>query len=477
MPPGSEPVLTQRELNRTLLERQFLLKRRKLAIPRALERIGGIQAQYAPSMYIGLWSRLAGFDRDQLTRALERRTVVQGTLMRSTIHLVSREDYWPIAVAIRESRRAAWLRYHKGKPTEAEVKKVARLLRKRMQEGASARKELIEGIDTPAFNGAQQWLDIVRVPPSGTWERRRADKYGLAEEWIGSVEVTPAEGRELLVRRYLQGFGPGAPKEIGDWAGLPPREVNELLETLELRRFRDESGGLLVDLPRLAIAPEDAHAPARFLPDLGRHPAGPRAPDPDSAGEAPAEGVQHKDAAVDGDLHRRRPGGGRLEVGEGPGEASALWPALEGRALGAGGRGGAPRPYACLALALRASRRVQQRAQPVGPSVRPAAVLAELRGAQLEQRHDLSGRLEGVGDRAARGQRQGGDHPGVALGDQCRPARRPRAVQCGETLELGTVGRNGAANGDVSHCDSPCCVYDLVLLVYDVRRCIQCHTS
>ena len=135
-----------------------------------------------------------------------------------------------------------------------------------MQEGASARKELIEGIDTPAFNGAQQWLDIVRVPPSGTWERRRADKYGLAEEWIDSVEVTPAEGRELLVRRYLQGFGPGAPKEIGDWAGLPPREVNELLETLELRRFRDESGGLLVDLPRLAIAPEDASAPARFLP-------------------------------------------------------------------------------------------------------------------------------------------------------------------------------------------------------------------
>ena len=102
MPPGSEPVLTQRELNRTLLERQFLLKRRKLAIPRALERIGGIQAQYAPSMYIGLWSRLAGFERDQLTRALERRTVVQGTLMRSTIHLVSREDYWPIAVAIRD---------------------------------------------------------------------------------------------------------------------------------------------------------------------------------------------------------------------------------------------------------------------------------------------------------------------------------------------------------------------------------------
>ena len=79
---GAERVLTQRELNRALLERQFLLSRRREQLPRALERLGGIQAQYAPSMYIGLWSRLADFERGSLTRALERRTVIQATLMR-----------------------------------------------------------------------------------------------------------------------------------------------------------------------------------------------------------------------------------------------------------------------------------------------------------------------------------------------------------------------------------------------------------
>ena len=61
---GAERVLTQRELNRAVLARQLLLERRKLALPRALERVGGIQAQYAPSMYIGLWSRLRDFERD-----------------------------------------------------------------------------------------------------------------------------------------------------------------------------------------------------------------------------------------------------------------------------------------------------------------------------------------------------------------------------------------------------------------------------
>ena len=67
----------------------MLLERAPLSIPRALERMGGLQAQYAPSMYVGLSSRVEGFERDALTRALERRSVVQGTLMRSTIHLVS----------------------------------------------------------------------------------------------------------------------------------------------------------------------------------------------------------------------------------------------------------------------------------------------------------------------------------------------------------------------------------------------------
>ncbi|HEV8248627.1 MAG TPA: crosslink repair DNA glycosylase YcaQ family protein, partial [Gaiellaceae bacterium] len=81
----AERVLTERALNRALLVRQLLLERARLPIPRALERIGGIQNQYAPSGYVGLWTRLERFEREALTRALERRTVVQGTLMRETI--------------------------------------------------------------------------------------------------------------------------------------------------------------------------------------------------------------------------------------------------------------------------------------------------------------------------------------------------------------------------------------------------------
>src|SRR5881397_659886 len=103
-------TLSQRELNRALLARQGLLERYDAPLPRVLSRIGGIQAQYAPSMYIGLWSSVKDLDRDAVTRGLESRALIQATLMRSTIHLVAKADYWPLAPAIRNGRRAWWRR-------------------------------------------------------------------------------------------------------------------------------------------------------------------------------------------------------------------------------------------------------------------------------------------------------------------------------------------------------------------------------
>ena len=106
----SERVLSTRELNRALLARQLLLERSSLPLTRALERVAGLQSQYAPSAYIGLWTRLRDFRREALSQALEERRVVQGTLMRVTIHLVSARDYPLFTEGIRKSRREWWLR-------------------------------------------------------------------------------------------------------------------------------------------------------------------------------------------------------------------------------------------------------------------------------------------------------------------------------------------------------------------------------
>ena len=264
----AERVLTERELNRALLARQFLLGHAKTPLPRALERIGGIQAQYAPSMYIGLWSRLANFERDTLTRALQRRSVVQGTIMRTTIHLVSARDYWPFTLAVRKTRNEQWLKAHRGRIDPRKLAAAAKRLRPQLAKGPMRQAEIDDFLagDPASRNGVGVLLDLVRVPPSGTWERRRADIYALAEDWVGPAELKPADALDLLVRRYLSGFGPATKNEIADWAGLRPTEIAPALDRLELRTFRTEDGKELFDLPRAPLPDADTPAPVRFLP-------------------------------------------------------------------------------------------------------------------------------------------------------------------------------------------------------------------
>jgi Winged helix DNA-binding domain len=258
-------VLTARELNRALLARQLLLERARLSIPRAIERVGGLQTQYAPSGYVGLCSRLAGFERDALTRALERRTVVQASLMRVTIHMVSAREYWLFAMGLRRARREWWLKQHKGKVTDREMQRDADRLRAALADGPRSVRELGD-LATGFVGHVGLWVDLVRAPPSGTWHRRRADVLALAEDWVGPCEVTEDEGLDHLVKSYLRGFGPANPSDIASWANMPVTMLKPALERLELRRFRDEAGKELVDLPRAPLPAAGTPAPVRFLP-------------------------------------------------------------------------------------------------------------------------------------------------------------------------------------------------------------------
>jgi len=132
-----------------------------------------------------------------------------------------------------------------------------------------SRAEIDELLSKPGavmINGLGLWLDLVRVPPSGTWERRRADVYAAAEHWIGAAEVEHADALDLLVRRYLGGFGPASRADIADWASVPAKTLDPALERLKLRRFHAEDGAELLDLPRAPLPDPETPAPVRLLP-------------------------------------------------------------------------------------------------------------------------------------------------------------------------------------------------------------------
>lgn len=258
-------TLSARELNRAVLARQLLLERAVLAPEQAVERVAGLQTQYAPSGYVGLWSRTAGFDREALTDALSSGRVVQAWMMRCTIHMVSARDHAPLTAAVREVRRDWWRRTAKP-PADLDMPAVADAVRGYLADGPLRQAEIqqrlaADGFPKISWPGTQLWLDLVRVPPAGTWETPRAHVYGLAD----LPPVEEGDGRNLLVSRYLRAFGPASAKDVGLFCGWTVAASRAVLDRLELRRFRDVAGGELVDVPRAPLPPADTPAPVRFL--------------------------------------------------------------------------------------------------------------------------------------------------------------------------------------------------------------------
>jgi len=257
-------VLSTRQLNRALLARQMLLKRSTASIPRVLEQMGGLQAQYAPATYVGLWSRMSGLRRSEVTRALEGRSIVQGTMMRSTIHVVSARDYWPLVVATDQARRQWFARVYRGPYDESDFTAACETVRGLLAAGPQPRSVLVDAVGKGLWAGVH--LDLVRVPPSGTWERRRADLYGLAEDWIPPTATTWEAALEWLIRRYLSGFGPAVATDIATWAGMHVDRILPTLERMDLRRYGSEDGKELLDLKRALLPDAEVAAPVRFLP-------------------------------------------------------------------------------------------------------------------------------------------------------------------------------------------------------------------
>ena len=211
------------------------------------------------------------FRRDALTSALEQRRVIQGTLLRSTIHMVSARDYWLFLCAVRMGRREWWRRVTRKGFGEVDVAAAVPMFREALAIGprrAAELKELLarRGFPSIAWNGIGLWIDMIRVPPSGTWDQRKADLYGLAETWVRPAAVTQSAGLEHIARRYLGAFGPATVREIADWAGIPHTTLITAIDRLSLRRFRDEKGKELLDLQRAALPDRETPAPVRFLP-------------------------------------------------------------------------------------------------------------------------------------------------------------------------------------------------------------------
>lgn len=261
-----ERVLTRRELNRALLARQLLLERTHLPVGRALERVAGVQAQDVIPPFLGLWTRIAGFERGDLTRALERRTVVRATVMRGTIHMVTARDYVNFAPAtLPMVQRLYRSSMRDRKPVEDVERLTARAL-------AYAREPRTGAELRDFLGGEDAWWRVrreglfVNAPGDDAWSFSRRRRFVAASAWLERPLADVETGRDHLVRRYLAAFGPATTADLAAWSGLTTAELRPSLERVRLRRFRDERGRLLLDLPGGPLPDPRTPAPPRLLP-------------------------------------------------------------------------------------------------------------------------------------------------------------------------------------------------------------------
>jgi hypothetical protein len=262
----SERVLTTRELNRALLARQLLLERVRLPVGRVLERVAGIQAQDVIPPFIGLWTRIAGFERGQLTRALERRAAVRATLMRRTIHIVTARDYAHFAPATLPMVQRMYSSYLRDREPVDDVDEVAAHALAYAQEPRTSAemRELLGGEDV--WWRIRRHALFVNAPGDDPWAFSRRRRFVAASAWLDGPLADVDTGRDHLVRRYLAAFGPATAADVSAWSGLNAAEVRASLERVRVRRFRDERGRLLLDVPRAPLPGPQTPAPPRLLP-------------------------------------------------------------------------------------------------------------------------------------------------------------------------------------------------------------------
>ncbi len=267
------PLLTRRELNRATLARQLLLQRSSAGLLQAMARLGPLQAQYSPSPYCSLWSRLHNFELADLTRAIRRRAVFKATLLRGTLHLLTAREHsfysailahvgarhWETEAAragIPAERMRASIDAHLREPRTIHevVAHLASLSKGRTHAASFVRWRLVV-----AHGG------LVHEYPSGTWRTFGSARLQVADD--GRPPVEPQVAFAHVARRYLAGFGPATRADLGAWSGVPAKHWAPALDAMvpTLRRFRDEQGRELLDLPRAPRPDADTPAPVRFL--------------------------------------------------------------------------------------------------------------------------------------------------------------------------------------------------------------------
>ncbi|MER6099955.1 winged helix DNA-binding domain-containing protein [Streptomyces sp. NPDC001728] len=282
-------VITARALNRSTLARQLLLDRVPIGVGDAVRQVVALQAQQPGSPYVALWNRVAGFVPERLDEALDGYELVRSTLMRLTLHLVHTEDYRAFREGMEPTLRGSRLhdpRFKAAGFTAADADALLPGLLEyagRVRSGAEmrARLEEVRGgpVEAVVWRMIRQYAPLWHAPTGPPWS------FGTAQSFVtaGTLPVladpeASTAGLAVLLRRYLEGFGPASVPDMAQFTTAPRGKVREALGLLlegvpglpggnlpKLEQLEGPDGTVLYDVPGAPRPDEDAPAPPRLM--------------------------------------------------------------------------------------------------------------------------------------------------------------------------------------------------------------------
>jgi hypothetical protein len=271
-------TLTLREINRATLARQMLLVRQRLAPIDAIERLIGLQAQWPRPPFVGLWTRLEGFERQHLAALFDARTVVRATFLRATIHVLSARDFIGLRPIVQPMLDGAYESILKDRVADLDIEEATKRARGFFEKKPTPFDDLRKFFlaDDPKCDEralgyiVRMRLPLVQVPEADAdWSFPAQACFATAEKWLGKKIPQKPAPPDPLILRYLAAYGPSSANDFAAWSALARPAVRDAFERLrpQLVALRDEKKRELFDLPDSPRPPAATAAPIRFIPE------------------------------------------------------------------------------------------------------------------------------------------------------------------------------------------------------------------